>query len=125
MYENLLSIVIPVYNGEKYLKETLESIRKSSYEDFEVILIDDGSRDRSLDICRRFCKIDSRFQYIKQENKGIAEARNEGMMKAKGNFICFCDQDDYVEGDFYRTVINQIKLDGSDMGICSVKSFMT
>lgn len=123
MYENLLSIVIPVYNGERYLKETLESIRKSSYEDFEVILIDDGSRDRSLDICRRFCKIDSRFQCIKQENKGIAEARNEGMMKAKGNFICFCDQDDYVAGDFYMTVINRIKLDGSDMGICSAKKF--
>lgn len=90
------SIIVPVYNAEDYLRECLESISKQTYPEFEAILIDDGSTDCSLDICNEFCEKDSRFNAVSVPNGGVSSARNIGLDKAQGDYICFIDSDDYV-----------------------------
>lgn len=90
------SIIVPVYNAENYLRECLDSISKQTYPEFEAILIDDGSTDRSLEICNEFCEKDSRFKAVSVPNGGVSSARNIGIDKAQGDYICFIDSDDYV-----------------------------
>lgn len=75
----MISVIVPVYNVEEYLEECLESIRNQTYQDIEVILVNDGSTDTSKEICERFCKVDSRFRLINQENQGQSVARNRGV----------------------------------------------
>lgn len=90
-----ISVIIPVHNGEKYLKETLESIIHQTFRDFELLVIDDGSTDRSLQIINDYAKTDDRITvYQNIENKGIAFTTNFGIGQAKGNFIAVSDQDD-------------------------------
>ena len=93
MPEDLISvsIIIPVYNGEKYLSEAIESILIQSYKPFEIIIIDDGSNDATAQVVKKY---NSLLRYLYQENKGIAAARNRGVSEAKGNYICFLDADD-------------------------------
>lgn len=91
----LLSIIIPIYNVEKYLDRCLESIRCQSFDDYEVIMIDDGSPDNCGDICDRYTKMDSRFKVIHQSNAGVAAARSKGLDAATGRYVMFCDPDDY------------------------------
>ena len=83
----MISIIIPVYNVEKYLRVCLDSVINQSYSDYEVILVDDGSTDSSPAICDEYCSKDSRFQVIHQENMGLASARNTGIRAAKGEFL--------------------------------------
>lgn len=90
-----LSIVIPIYNAEKYLGKCLDSIVMQTYKSFEVLLVDDGSTDRSSDICRRYSEKDSRIHYIKKENGGAYQTRIYGAEQAKGTYVTFCDADDY------------------------------
>lgn len=90
----MISIIIPIYNTEKYLKECFDSIQRQSYSDFEVICINDGSTDGSTQICKEIISIDSRFHYIEQKNGGVSKARNKGLEMAKGDFIIFVDADD-------------------------------
>ena len=90
-----LSIIIPVYNAERYLAKCLDSILIQTYKDFEVILIDDGSTDRSSEICQHYSRKDRRFRYIQKENGGAYQARIYGSERAKGTYITFCDADDY------------------------------
>ena len=92
----MVSIVIPVYNVENYLKLCLESVRDQEYTDFEVLLVNDGSTDGSPKICEEYAENDSRFKVIHQENKGLASARNTGIRAAKGDFIYFLDSDDSI-----------------------------
>jgi glycosyltransferase involved in cell wall biosynthesis len=89
-----VSIVIPVFNCEEVLAETLESVRAQTFRDFEVIMVDDGSTDGSATVARRFCEKDSRFHLIQQANGGISAARNAGIEKARGEWIAFLDDDD-------------------------------
>lgn len=91
------SILIPVYNCEKYLERCIDSVINQTYEDFELILINDGSTDRSADICRKFEIIDDRIIVLEQANQGPGAARNNGIKKAQGDFIVFVDADDYIE----------------------------
>lgn len=100
-----ISIIIPVYNAERYLQECLESIRVQSYKDFEVILIDDGSTDNSASICKSFVKIDSRFQFYHKTNGGVSSARNAGLEKASGDWIAFIDADDWVSPHYLQTTL--------------------
>ncbi len=93
------SIVIPVYNAEKYLSQTLQSIRNQTHEDFEVIMVDDGSTDNSAHICETVAKEDNRFILIQKKNAGVSSARNIGIRYAKGEFILFIDSDDWIEKD--------------------------
>lgn len=89
-----ISIIVPVYNSEKYLKKTIQSILRQTYEEFELILVDDGSTDSSGKICDEFQNMDSRIRVVHKKNGGICSARNEGLRIAKGRYIGFCDNDD-------------------------------
>ena len=89
-----ISIIVPVYNSEKYLKKTIQSILRQTYEDFELILVDDVSTDSSGKICDEFQNMDSRIRVVHKKNGGICSARNEGLRIAKGRYIGFCDNDD-------------------------------
>lgn len=95
-----ISIIVPVYNAEKYITRCIDSILAQSFEDFECILIDDGSPDNSSLICDDYVKRDSRLKVIHQENKGVSAARNAGILKSEGDWICFIDSDDFVEKDY-------------------------
>lgn len=97
MNKNKISIIIPVYNVEKYLKRCIDSVINQTYKDIEVILIDDGSTDDSAQICDDYCKKDNRIQVIHKENGGLSSARNVGIEKSTGKYIMFLDSDDWLE----------------------------
>ena len=90
-----LSIIIPIYNAEKYLSACLDSIKKQSFRDYEVLLIDDGSTDSSAAICKQYCSADERFRYFRKNNEGSYQARLYGIDKITGLYFTFCDADDY------------------------------
>lgn len=94
--KELISVIVPVYNAEQYLECTVNSILRQTYQYFEVILIDDGSVDKSAEICDRFAMIDERVKVIHQDNKGPSATRNRGIDEAKGTYISFVDNDDLV-----------------------------
>ncbi|MDU1568862.1 MAG: glycosyltransferase [Clostridium sp.] len=102
----MLSIIVPVYNSENYLEECLESLVLQDFKDFEVILVDDGSTDRSLDICSRYSDRYSNIKVFHQENKGVSSARQNGLEKAEGDWIIFVDSDDFVEKNMCN-IINE------------------
>ena len=120
----MLSIVIPVYNGEKYIEETLRYIQASTYDDFEIIIVNDGSKDQSGEIVDRLSREDSRIKYYYKKNGGIASARNYGMDKAAGKYICFVDQDDIVLPDMFEILIDDLKKTGADFAQGSVSQNM-
>lgn len=105
-----ISIVVPVYNVEKYLKKCIESIQNQTFENIEIILVDDGSTDMSAKICDNFASIDSRVRVFHLKNGGVSKARNYGMDKAIGKYIMFCDSDDYVNESWCETLYHYIKL---------------
>ena len=115
----LVSIVIPVYNVEKYLEECLESIKNQTYKNFEALLVDDGSTDSSGTICDRYAIIDERFKVIHKENGGAASARNMALKIAKGEYITFVDSDDYVELNFLHELVTNV--DDCDIVQCNEK----
>lgn len=115
-----LSIVIPVYNGGKHIGSTLRSILGSSYQNLELLLIDDGSTDGSLEICRKWAKKDARIKVYHKENEGIAATRNYGIERATGEYLCFCDQDDIVDKSCYSMQLSKMEADASDVCMCSV-----
>lgn len=92
----LISIIIPVYNVEKYVEKCLNSIINQSFKDWEMIIVNDGSKDSSLEICNKICKNDGRIFVISQANKGLPGARNTGIKKASGKYLYFIDSDDYL-----------------------------
>ncbi len=95
----LFSIIVPIYNVEKYIFECAQSVLKQSYHDFELILVDDGSKDRSGQLCDSLAEKDSRVQVIHKPNGGLSDARNAGIHAAKGDYILFLDGDDYIADD--------------------------
>ena len=99
-----VAIVVPVYNAEKYLGYCINSILSQTYTNLEVILVNDGSVDSSLEICRNYAEIDSRVRIIDVENGGVSKARNLGIDYATGEYLAFVDADDFVEGDFFEKV---------------------
>lgn len=97
-----ISIIIPIYNVEKYIRKCVDSILNQSFKSFELILIDDGSDDKSGEICDEYSKCDSRVRVIHKENTGSANSRNIGIKEAKGKYICFVDSDDWIEKDMLK-----------------------
>ena len=93
------SVIVPVYNAEKYLARCVESILEQSYADFEIILVDDGSSDGSAIVCQQFTTKDSRIRYVWQKNQGAGAARRAGVIEARGEYIFFVDSDDYLSVD--------------------------
>ena len=104
----LISIIIPIYNAEKYLNKCLQSIISQTYRNFEIILIDDGSTDCSYKICQEFAKKDKRIFIFAQTNSGASSARNRGIEMAKGKWITFVDADDYVEKNYLECLCENI-----------------
>lgn len=100
-----ISIVVPVYNAEKYLSECLNSILEQSYTNYEIILINDGSTDNSLEVCRSFANRDKRIILINDTNHGVSHARNVALSKATGEWVTFIDSDDWIEKDYLSTLV--------------------
>jgi glycosyltransferase involved in cell wall biosynthesis len=113
-----LSIIMPVYNAEKYLTEAIDSILQQKYTNFELIIIDDGSSDDSYAICKRFAEVDSRIHLFQFPNQGSQIARNIGLDKATGEYIAFVDADDMVYPDIYSAQIAAIEESGADLSVC-------
>lgn len=104
---SMISIIIPVYNVEFYLRDCLNSIINQTYKNFEVILINDGSSDNSGSICDEYAEKDERIQVFHKENGGVSSARNLGLLKAKGEWICFIDSDDWIEPNTLLSIISR------------------
>lgn len=115
-----LSIIVPVYNVEKYINQCIDSILNQTLNDFELILINDGSTDKSGIICDEYCKIDSRIKVIHKENGGLSSARNAGIDASRGRYIGFVDSDDWIEKDMYEVLYKNIEEYQSDISICGM-----
>lgn len=113
-----ISIIVPVYNVENYLTRCIDSILNQSFEKFELILVNDGSNDDSLNICKKYLNIDERIKLVSQSNKGLSAARNTGLKYASGNYICFIDSDDFVEKDYLFLLLSNIEKFNSDISMC-------
>lgn len=100
-----ISIIVPVYNNINHIKKCIESIINQSYRNIEILIVDDGSTDKSIIICEEYSKRDSRIRIISQENQGVSAARNTGLRNAIGDYIGFVDSDDYIEKDMYENLI--------------------
>lgn len=117
----VFSVVVPVFNAEQYLKRTLKSILDQNFTEFELILVDDGSLDRSLAVCEAFALTDTRIIVLKNnKNCGAAEARNRGIDIAKGKYLCFVDADDYIEPDFLSHFYDALQAEDCDFIKCGV-----
>lgn len=118
--KGLLSVIIPVYKVEPYLKRCIDSVRKQTYEKLQIILVDDGSPDNCGKICDEYTELDSRIIAVHQENEGLSGARNNGLLFAKGEYIAFVDSDDWLAPTMYETLIKMIEQHNLDMARCSV-----
>ena len=117
-----ISVIVPVYNMEKYLKKSLSSLQKQTLRDIEIICINDGSKDNSIDILNSFAQVDKRFKIINQPNSGVGKARNNGIKIARGEYLAFMDPDDWVESNAYKTLYNQAKEQDCDVLVFNYKS---
>ncbi len=119
--QELISVIVPVYNVEKYLFKCVESIRKQTYKKLQIILVNDGSTDSSLAICRSFEELDSRIHIIDKENGGLSSARNRGLDLAKGEYVTFIDSDDYVNDNFVEELYCACLDEAVDMVVSGYK----
>ncbi|MDU5153697.1 glycosyltransferase family 2 protein, partial [Clostridium sp.] len=120
MEEGLISIIVPIFNAENSLEKCLNSLIDQTYKNIEIILINDGSTDRSLEICNKYEVLDSRIKVLNNKNKGVSKSRNEGIKIAKGEYIQFVDSDDYIESDACNTLINSIRNSCTELVICGL-----
>ena len=114
-----ISVIIPVYNVEKYLNKCVDSVISQTYKDLQIILVDDGSTDRSSKICDKYAKADTRISVIHKQNGGLSSARNAGMEIVEGDYITFLDSDDYVSPTVYEELYKIIKSQDSDSIACT------
>lgn len=110
-----ISIIVPVYQVEQYLEKCVDSILNQTFSDFELILVDDGSKDRSPEICEEYAKRDTRVKVIHKENGGLSDARNAGLEIATGKYIGFVDSDDYIAADMYEMLYQNLQTYQADM----------
>jgi len=101
-----VSIIVPVYNAEKYLEKCISSLLNQNFSDFELILVNDGSKDNSGKICDEYAKADKRIKVFHKENGGVSSARNRGIDEAGGKYIMFCDSDDYIKEEFCAPLVS-------------------
>lgn len=115
----MISIILPVYNGEKYIEQTIGNILNTK-EEIELIIVDDGSKDKSRQICEKIAEKDARVKYYYKNNGGIADARSYGLKRTKGEYICFCDQDDFVNADIYTELKKDILDNQCEMAMSNI-----
>ena len=113
-----ISVIVPIYKVEKFLKRCLRSIQEQTFTDFEVLIINDGSPDRSPEIAEEFCKTDDRFAVFHKENGGLSDARNYGIERERGESLSFIDSDDHVHKDFLKEMYEACIKQGADMSYC-------
>lgn len=118
-----ISVIIPVYNAEKYLKECLGSILNNTLKDIEVICVDDGSTDNSLKMLKEYSEHDKRIRILTQENSGAAIARNAGIEAAEGQYLYFLDSDDFVDNNIFEKLYKQITKYNADICLCGRKNY--
>lgn len=117
----MISIIIPVYNVSQYLNECIQSVINQSYQNFECILIDDGSSDGSEIICDQWTQHDNRIRVIHQPNQGVSKARNKGIAEAQGEYIAFIDSDDWIDSNYLNTLLRPIEESNVDLVVCGLQ----
>ncbi len=117
--DNLISVIIPVYNTQQYLKQCIDSVINQTYKNLEIILVDDGSTDDSPKICDEYTLKDNRIKVIHKQNGGVSSARNAGLKIAKGDYIGFVDSDDFIAPDMYETLCRELISTNTDLVICN------
>lgn len=117
----LISVIVPIYNVEKYLARCVESIRRQTYSNLEIILVDDGSPDACPQMCDQFASADARIKVIHKPNGGLSDARNAGIEAASGRYIGFVDSDDYIHPQMYMELWKSLKAEEADIAVCGVK----
>lgn len=118
MIKDMVSIIVPVYNVEKYIEKCLTSLASQTYDSLEFILVSDGSKDGSDVICKRFAVADKRFRYFRKENEGVSAARNYGISRARGEYYLFVDSDDYIDSDMVEKMTAVMKKENADIVQC-------
>ena len=118
MIKEKISIIVPVYNVEAYLERCVESILKQTYTNLEILLVNDGSTDKSGELCDKLALRDHRIRVIHKENGGLSDARNRGIDEASSNLIGFIDSDDYIDEDMYETLYRQMVASKADLSMC-------
>ena len=118
---SLVSIIVPVYNAQDYVGKCIASILAQSYTNIELILVNDGSTDKSEDVCRKYARLDERIKIFSQSNGGVSNARNKGLDKASGEYIMFVDADDYIESNMVEVMYKAIKEENVSMSIAGMK----
>lgn len=118
MMQEKISIIVPVYNVEAYLERCVESILKQTYTNLEILLVNDGSTDKSGELCDKLALRDHRIRVIHKENGGLSDARNRGIDEASSNLIGFIDSDDYIDEDMYETLYRQMVASKADLSMC-------
>lgn len=121
----LLSVIVPVYNVEKYITQCIESISRQTYQNLEILIVVDGATDNSGKICDELSLKDNRIQVIYRENGGLSAARNTGLLHATGNYITFVDGDDWIEPDMYETMMKYAAEQKADLVACRYKCIYT
>ena len=116
--EELISVIIPAYNVEKYIAKCIESLLAQTYKNMELIFVDDGSTDATGKICVQYAANDRRIQVIHQENQGVSSARNKALEIASGQYVGFCDADDWIEEDMYEYLYHLIKANQAEIATC-------
>ena len=116
----ILSVIIPVYNGDRFLERCVKSVEASTLKNIEIILIDDGSVDNSGVLCDKLAKEDNRILVVHQQNAGVSAARNRGLERAQGKYFAFVDSDDYIEMDMYEKMITTMEENDADMVCCGI-----
>lgn len=117
---NKVSVIIPVYNVEKYIEKCLETVIQQTYKNIEILIVDDGSMDNSINICSKYAKNDDRIKILTKENGGLSSARNYGLDNSTGDYILFIDSDDFISLNMVEDMLNAMIYEKADMVMCSV-----
>lgn len=116
-----ISIIVPIYNAEKYLHRCIDSIISQTFTDFELLLINDGSKDNSGAICEKYATLDTRISIFHKENKGVGSARNMGLVNATGDYVMFVDSDDYMQPQMCEIMLTTLVETDADLVICGTE----
>lgn len=122
---DLVSVIVPIYRVENYLKKCLNSIMMQTYRKLEIILVDDGSPDKCGEICDEMAKMDERIKVLHKKNGGLSDARNEGMKIATGEYVIFIDSDDYISNNMIKEMYNAAIVNSADIVVCGYKEVYT
>ena len=119
--DDLISVIIPVYNVEKFIDRCINSLINQTYKNLEIILVDDGSPDNCPGLCDDWAKKDNRIKVVHKQNGGLSDARNAGLERSTGDYIMFVDSDDFVDETICEVLLNDLKNNDADFSMCGVE----